>query len=490
MVDADGGQPSLTSRRGTGGSTASDRASSAMTRVRNVAVIDIGKTNAKLALVDLLELREIDVCEIPNTVLHDEPYPHHDTEALWDFLIEALGRVQARHGVDAVTATTHGAAAVLLDKAGELVVPMLDYEHDGPDAMAAEYDALRPDFALSGAPRLPRGFNLGAQLHWLLSTRPELRHRLAYVVTYPQYWVGRLTGTWCTEVTSLGCHTDLWLPREGRLSDLVEKLGLSAQIPPVRKAGDLIGTLLPEVAQETGLSQATPVYCGIHDSNASLYPHLLGHSAPFSVLSTGTWVITMAVGGKPQRLDPTRDTLMNVSAFGDPVPSARFMGGREFEMLTHGAPLTPTEDDIATVLMQGVTLSPAVVPTSGPFQGRQAEWSVPKVRLHDGERTVVISLYLAMMALTCLELTGAEGPILTEGPFAKNTLFLDLVAAASGRQVMSSTGSATGTSIGAALLAAEDARMIANHSRHPSPQGAYRNDLVRYAEQWRLLASS
>lgn len=460
-----------------------------MTRIRRVAVIDIGKTNAKLALVDLSELREIDVFETPNTVLPGDPFPHHDTEALWAFLIDALGRIQVRHGVDAITATTHGAAAVLLDEAGEPIVPMLDYEHDGPDDLADEYDLLRPDFEQSGAPRLPHGFNLGAQLHWLLSTRPELRHRLAFVVTYPQYWVGRLTGTWCTEVTSLGCHTDLWLPREGRLSDLVDKLGLGGKIPPVRRAEDLIGTISPEVAQETGLPQTTPVYCGIHDSNASLYPHLLGQRAPFSVLSTGTWVITMAVGGKPGTLDPTRDTLMNVNAFGDPVPSARFMGGREFEILTHGAAVTPSEADVAAVLQRGVTLGPAVVSTSGPFQGRQAEWSVPEAQLNDGERATVISLYLAMMALTCLELTGAEGPILTEGPFARNTLFLDLVAASSGQQVMSSVGSITGTSIGAALLAAENAPVIANHSPHPSPQGAYRDDLVRYAERWRVLAA-
>ena len=186
----------------------------------------------------------------------------------------------------------------------------------------------------------------------------------------------------------------------------------------------------------------------------------MGRSAPFSVISTGTWVITMAVGGTPRPLDPARDTLMNVNAFGDPVPSARFMGGREFEILTSGAPVTPTRAEITAVLNQGVTLSPAVVSTSGPFQGRRSTWSVPALELTDGERTAVASLYLAMMALTCLELTGAEGPIVTEGPFAGNTLFLDLVAAASGRQVMSSTGSATGTSIGAALLAAEGARPL------------------------------
>ena len=197
----------------------------------------------------------------------------------------------------------------------------------------------------------------------------------------------------------------------------------------------------------------------------------------------------MAVGGNPRALDPTRDTLMNVNAFGEPVPSARFMGGREFEMLTHGAEAPPSEEDIAAVLERGAMLSPAVLPTSGPFQGRQAGWSLPEAHLSDGERSAVISFYLAMMALTCLELTGADGPILTEGPFARNMLFLDLVAAASRRQVMASTGSVTGTSIGAALLAADDAHVVGDQSEHPSPQGAYRDDLIRYAEGWRVLAS-
>jgi sugar (pentulose or hexulose) kinase len=471
-----------------GAGRGSKYSSSTVSRVRHVAVIDIGKTNAKLALVDVIGLQEVDVLERPNTVIYDGPYPHHDTDALWAFVIDGLRRLQVRHGVDALTATTHGAAAVLLDEGGQLVVPVLDYEHDGPDEVAEEYDALRPDFSHSGSPRLPRGFNLGAQLHWLLRTRPELRRRLAHVVTYPQYWVGRLTGDWCTEVTSLGCHTDLWLPREGRFSDLVERLGLTGKISPTKRAGERIGTILPPIVAATGLSPATPVYCGIHDSNASLYPHLLSRRSPFSVLSTGTWVITMAIGGEPRRLDPARDTLMNVNAFGDPVPSARFMGGREYELLTGDVSAIPSEADITNVLRHRVVLSPAVVPTCGPFQGRTACWSIAREHLREGERAAVISLYLAMMALTCLELVGAEGAILAEGPFAKNALFLDLVAAASGRTVVSSTSSMTGTSIGAALLASEGAPTELRDTQHPEPQGAYRDALVDYADRWRSLS--
>ncbi|MCE3590562.1 hypothetical protein LXJ59_28655, partial [Escherichia coli] len=68
-------------------------------------------------------------------------------------------------------------------------------------------------------------------------------------------------------------------------------------------------------------------FCGIHDSNASLLPHLMTRSSPFSVVSTGTWVVLFAVGGQLDKLDQARDTLANVDAYGKAVPSARFMGG-------------------------------------------------------------------------------------------------------------------------------------------------------------------
>ena len=42
--------------------------------IRHVAVIDIGKTNAKVALVDLDRLAEIDTRRTPNAVLLDGLY--------------------------------------------------------------------------------------------------------------------------------------------------------------------------------------------------------------------------------------------------------------------------------------------------------------------------------------------------------------------------------------------------------------------------------
>jgi len=281
---------------------------------------------------------------------------------------------------------------------------------------------------------------------------PELRGRTAGVVTYPQYWGYRLTGALACDVSSLGCHTDLWNPHTGSFSDLVDSLDIADLIGIPRKCSDILGTLLPAIAEQTGLDGATPVYCGIHDSNASLLPHVLRQTAPFSVVSTGTWVIVMSVGGHPTQLDPTRDTLINVNALGDSVPSARFMGGREYDTIVKGDASEYTEDDIMRVAQNGPMLLPSIIPESGPFQDRRAEWLGSEPPHGSIERTVATGFYLALMTAECLALTGHNGPIIIEGPFAGNPSFCTMLATATDCTVEASGGT-TGTSEGAALLA-------------------------------------
>ena len=421
-----------------------------MTPPRHIAVIDIGKTNAKLALVEAATLAELAVVTRPNRVLPGPPYPHADLDGHWRFLLDGLAAFHAAHGVDGISVTTHGAAAVLLDAAGGLAAPMLDYEHTGPDDLAAAYDALRPDFAQTGSPRLPMGLNLGAQLHWLLATQPGLRDRVASVLTYPQYWGFRLTGIRASDVCSLGCHTDLWNPETGDYSTLVDTLGIRPLMAPIRSAFDALGPVLPEIAETLGIF--VPVYCGIHDSNASLLPHLLGRQPPFTVLSTGTWVIVLAVGGDASALDARRDGLCNVDAFGNPVPSARFMGGREFDLLTGGHPQKPTQDDIRAVIDGGVMVRPTFVPGCGPFPDGKGEWSTDPAPLPGGVRTAAVSLYLALVARAAMAVAGAAGPIIIEGPFGRDALFAEALQRLTNRQVAIASGT-TGTSTGAAMLA-------------------------------------
>ncbi len=423
-----------------------------------VAVLDVGKTNVKLLLHDADAGSERLLRSAPNRVLRDGPYPHYDTDAIADLLLDGLAEMARRPDLhpEALVVTTHGASAALIDRHG-LALPVLDYEHDGPDRLGQDYDALRPPFAESFSPRLPGGLNVGAQLFWQARTFPEAFARVAHIVTYPQYWAWWLTGVAANEPTSLGAHTDLWAPRAGRYSSLVKTLGLETRMAPLRSAFDVLGPLKPDLARKLGFRKPLPVLCGIHDSNASLLPHLQASGSPLSVVSTGTWAIVFAIGGSLDRLDPARDTLANVDAFGRATPSARFMGGREFDILVEGQAVTPDAATIAAVLDRRILAWPGFAPGNGPFPAARGRWSHDVATLSPAERTAAASLYVALMTATCLDLLAARGPTIVEGPFAANALFLSALEALTGRAV-SRSGGGSGTSAGAARLALPKAR--------------------------------
>ncbi|WP_420961483.1 FGGY-family carbohydrate kinase [Brucella sp. IR073] len=448
----------------------------------NIAVLDIGKTNAKAVIVDTATATEIAARTTPNRVLSGPPYPHYDIEALWAFFLESLTAFAQTPGFDAVSITTHGASAALLGEEN-LAMPVLDYEHTYPDHIRESYAALRPDFSETSSPLLSGGLNLGAQLHYQKTAFPDLFAKVRTILTYPQYWAWRLTGIAACEATSLGCHTDLWNPPNATFSSLVDELEIRPLLAPVRSAFDALGPLLPEIAREIGLSHPVPVHCGIHDSNASLLPHLIRREPPFAVVSTGTWVVIFGVGCHAGDLDPQRDTLVNVDAYGRPVPSARFMGGREFELLMKGSPSTLDEAIAALpeVHSHHTMVLPSVVQGSGPFPTREMEW-LNAENLTPAARYAAASLYAALMTDVSLGLVSADGPVIIEGPFAKNKIYTAALAHLTGREVLALPGS-TGTSLGAAMLA----------GMRPGASAPEPNDLTMlktftaYAEKWQGL---
>ncbi len=450
--------------------------------MKTIAVVDIGKTNAKVVLVDGEDFREVAARTMPNGVVNAAPYPHFDTEKLWAFLLESFAALGRERPIDAISVTTHGATVALVGEDGDLVLPVLDYEHDGPQAVAEAYRAIRPRFEDSGTPVLPVGLNAGLQVYWQSKAFPDAFAKTRWLLMYAQYWSFRLTGIAASEVTSLGCHADLWEPRNGRFSSLVESQGWTRLMPAVRRAGDVLGPILPDIAAATGIKPDVPVHCGIHDSNASLLPYVLTRPAPYAVVSTGTWVVVMAIGARPVVLDEARDTLINVNALGDPVPSARFMGGRAFSVLGgKSGDLPPAA--ITEVFRRGAMLLPSLPAESGPFPGRRAKWTVPREDLGEAAAQAVIAFHLALMTATCLDLIGAEGPVIIEGPFAANRAFLMMLEVATGRAVLSG-GSATGTSVGAACLAAGRApEPVLASVEDGLPEGA-----ADYAARWRRLA--
>jgi sugar (pentulose or hexulose) kinase len=460
-----------------------------MNRRSAVAVIDIGKSNAKLALVDEVTRGVIAIRTTANTVVNDPLYPHYDVERLWAWLVGGLAAFAKDAEITAISVTTHGACFVLL--AGDrLALPVLDYEFTAPESVHDAYLKARGDFAETLSPDLPNGLNAGRQFFWQSRAYPTEFATTDAILPYPQYWAWRLTGAKAAEATSLGCHTDLWNPRAGTYSRLAIADGWDRLFPPLMKPWDTVGTLLPEVADATGLSPATRVVAGIHDSNASLLPHLLTRPQPFAVLSTGTWMVVFAPGGSLDGLDPRRDCLANVDAFGHAVPSSRFMAGREFETIA-GGDADPTRGALIRTVEERTMALPTFAPGTGPYGASAGRWMRKGVSLADPSmlapptRVAAASLYAALLTETCLELAGARGPIIVEGPFAGNSLFLAALAQRVPRVVIARPD-ATGTTEGAALLAAgADAKP--EHRVDPLPTAPLDVDLAAYAEEWRQL---
>lgn len=160
----------------------------------------------------------------------------------------------------------------------------------------------------------------------------------------------------------------------------------------------------------------------------------------------------MSIGGKPVTLDPAKDVLMNVNALGNPVPSARFMGGWEFDIVVSGRHAEPADADKETALAERIMLLPVAVTDTGPFQGQMSHWTPREPQLGSGSRMVATSYYLALVTKRCLDLIGDKGTVVVEGPFARNSDYCAMLAVAS-KSPVTNTGSATGTSQGAALLA-------------------------------------
>jgi sugar (pentulose or hexulose) kinase len=400
-----------------------------------VIVLDVGKTLGKLSLWDdqarLLEQRVR-----PNRAQQARGYRALDAAAIESWMAEVLAEFARLGPVSAIVPVAHGAAAAVI-AGGRLACPVTDYEDSIPAEMMAAYRAGRDDFGLTGSPALPDGLNLGAQLHRLEALVPEVLKGASQIIPWPQYWAWRLCGVAASEVSSLGCHSDLWQPAANTPSNLAQSRGWAARLAPLRSASEVLGTLSDAWAERTGLGKGVQIYCGLHDSNAALlaargFAELGEREA--TVVSTGTWFVAMrspAPGAEPTlaALPEARDCLVNVDVKGRAVPSARFMGGREAEAL--GGVESAAPDEVSAVLESVLEGANMVLPCwaagVGPFPQARGRWlNEPAL---PARRRAAVALYLALMTDTALQLIGARERILIEGRFAESEVFTRALAA-------------------------------------------------------------
>lgn len=446
-----------------------------------VAVIDVGKSRVKVVAIDR-----------DGAVLASTSAPSHaaagalDAEAAWRWALAALARLADNFALTAIVPTTHGAAAAVIGERG-LLHPIGDYEVAASADVDAAYDALRPPFAETFSPRLPNGLNLGRQLYAMQHVERSAWRDARSVLTYPQYWSWRLTGNAASEVTSLGCHTDLWAPRLGTFSSLVARESWSALFPPLAPAWQSMGA----PRRELGLPVDCSVQNGIHDSNAAYLRYLAGVPAPFALLSTGTWMVAFNAGGDLAALDSARDTLANVDALGRPVACSRFMGGREYAAIAgaEGLAVAPAVDDVKAVIALRLFAVPSFTDGGGPHPGMRGR--IAGAPASPKEAAALAALYCALMSREMLALTGPVTRLYIDGPFAANAAYVGALAALLPDADVHTAEETEGTAIGASLLA----RMHESGGRVPDVPIASRRidapgvDIRAYADEWTALVA-
>jgi sugar (pentulose or hexulose) kinase len=454
-----------------------------------VAVLDVGKTNVKLLAVapdgKILSSRSA-----PNAVRWGEPYPHCDTEHIWRWMMAALADLGEAFAIAAIVPTGYGSTAALV--AGDaLVLPIMDYEAEPPRRIAAAYAEVAPWFEECCCPIHPAGLTLARQLFWQSRAFPEHFRRARWILPFAQYWSWGLCGVPASEVTSLGAQTQLWNPRERDLSTLAKNEGWDELLPPLRYAWETLGTLQLEVAERCALPQGTPVLCGIHDSSANYARYLAAGLDDFTLISTGTWLITFNTALPLAGLDPLRDTVSNTDLLGRAVACARFMGGREHALIAGRDPERPAIADVEALIAAGTVALPSFTDSGGPYpkSGGRGLIAGPQPRGRRA-RAALASLYVALMASASLDLLRSSNRLIVDGGFVDDPLLAPLLAALRPHQRVALSGQREGTAIGAALLwrwQEREGPVPLDLKEVAAPEVA---GLAAYAARWREAAGA
>ena len=453
------------------------------------AILDLGKTNLKLLAIDA-DGRILDSETAGNRPVAGPPYLHVDAQAVWDWLLTALRKLAARHAIRTIVPCAYGSTAALIDGSG-LVLPIMDYEADPPEAIKAAYADAAPGFDEVCAPTNPGGLTLGRQMFWQSRAFPEAFGRVRHILPNAQYWAWRLSGVAATEVTSLGAQTHLWAPKANVYSSLVDRKGWRPLFPPMRKAWEVLGPITPEVAAATGLPAETPVLCGIHDSSANYLRYLAAGMTDFTLMSTGTWVINFNAAQPLDALDPARDTCSNTDIHGNPIACSRFMGGREFDILADGAPPeAATQDDVQALIAAGTMALPSFTDSGGPVHdtGGRGRIIGPEPET-PAARAALATLYTALMCCESIDVIGSTNDIVIDGALAQNDLFCRLMADLRLGQTIRVSTTGDGTALGASRLCwLQDAgtQTAISLSRVTSP---FLGGLADHEAVWRELSA-
>lgn len=246
--------------------------------MKYVLGIDIGTSGARAAIIN-----EEGEFENSAYTTHDYNIPkagwaEQDAEVYWesfcDVSKEAAKWVKEQDG-EIVGLGVSGLTpdVVPIDENGEALYPAilwLDRRGTDEDEWIKDNIGVEKVFELTGNTVDPY-YGL-VELLWLKNKKPGIYGKADKFVNIKDYVLNKITGTVCMDTTQAACtgigfdiRKKQWDP------DMFEALGLDVnKMPDVVRPEKVIGEILPEVSEETGLEAGIPVVAGAGDAFASV----------------------------------------------------------------------------------------------------------------------------------------------------------------------------------------------------------------------------
>lgn len=416
-----------------------------------VAVLDVGKTAVKLSAVES-DGRVLETMSTSNSIIDGRFYPIADYARIDEFLQDGLDTLRRRHRLTEFIAATFGSAGVLLNRDGS-TTPLPDYEASVPANIEEGYAAIADSYFERGGSISRGASHLAKQLFWLQTSFPAAFGEANALLPGPQYWAWRLSGVKAMDVTSLGAQSHLWDARAFRFSPIVARQGWTSLLPPLRASEDVLGIVLPSIADKLSLEPEMRIHCGVHDSSANFYRYEAQGMRDITLLSMGTWIVGLTDSLRFADINGSYDISLQVSAAGKQMAGVRSMAGREFELLSRGFHGQAPREAVSALMRRGTFPLPSfvdrdgIVPNSG---GRGRIVGAPPSSA--AEHAALALLYVVLLADLSIDRLQGRGTIILDGSATSHGLFNALLAALRpGRDVLVAEA-AYGTAAGAAML--------------------------------------
>ncbi len=418
-----------------------------------IAIFDVGKTNKKLFLFDENYKIVFERSARFTETIDEDGDPCENLESLRLSVFDSLREVfkNPAFEIKSINFATYGASFVYIDENGNPLAPLYNYLKPYPEELTAQFYNTyggKAEFSNLTASPVLGSLNSGMQLYRIKYENPELFKRIKYALHLPQYLSYLISGELYSDLTSIGCHTNLWDFTKNDYHEWVKKEGIFEKLAPIVPSNSVMPAAFPGNNYAVG--------AGFHDSSAALVPYLVNFHEPFILLSTGTWCISLnPFNSTPLTAEELEnDCLCYLQYEGKPVKASRLFSGYEHEQQVKRI-AAHFGTDIITY--RSVHYDPKIIeelehrPKTdiSSFGERDlANYSSDIIAYHQLILDLVNQQYIA----TNRVLKGTQvRRIFVDGGFSKNAIFMNLLAIAFPELEVFAAFMAQATAVGAAL---------------------------------------